>query len=463
MYKLILIFIPCLFFLENTDGQSKQDKQFIKQLDQLISERYKSIAPGCVVLVAKKGKVIYEKAFGSANLELNVPMKPEMIFRIGSITKQYTSVAILQLVEQGKIFLQDSIQKYVKDYPYKGNTITIENLLTHTSGIKGYQAINDTTPNGERRDYTPKQGVDYFKNEPLEFEPGNQFQYSNSNYYLLGYIIELVTGKSYQDYIYQNLFNAAGLTNTYYNQQEKIIPDRVTGYTKLGTTFENADYLSMTTAYAAGALMANAEDLFTWHEALYNQKLIGKEMLDKATTPFKLKNGGATGYGYGWYVNAIGGSKTIEHAGAIDGFRSNEIYLPTEDVFVATLFNCLEYKNNWIELSNSIAGLSAGKSLEAGVILNDSVLKRYIGIYKYKGKDSTINVTIKLYEKEGKLYCDLSNGTGANMVLVPQTETKFILPDVRRIPTYIDFIIENGKVTKAFWTQEDKEEFIKIE
>ncbi len=462
MYKPVLIFITCLSFLKKTDGQSKQDKLLVKQLDQLISEKYKSIAPGCVVLVARKGKVVYEKAFGSANVELNVAIKPEMIFRIGSITKQYTSVAILQLVEQGKISLQDSIQKYVKDYPHKSHTITIENLLTHTSGIKEYQAINDTTPNGERRDYSPKQGVDYFKNEPLEFEPGNQFQYSNSNYYLLGYIIELITGKSYQDYIYQNLLNAARLLNTHYNQQEKIIPGRVTGYTKLDTTLENADYLSMTTAYAAGALMANTEDLFKWHEALYNHQLIKKEMLDKATTPFKLKNGSATGYGYGWYLNEISGTKTIEHAGAIDGFRSDEIYLPAEDVFVATLFNCLEYKNNWIELSNRIAGLSAGKPLEAGVTLNDSVLKRYIGIYKYMG-DPKINVSLKIYEKERKLYCDLSNGTGANMVLVPQTETKFILPDVRRIPTYIDFIIEKGKVTKAIWYQEDKEEFIKIE
>lgn len=463
MYKLFLIFIICLAFFKDANAQSKQDKLLIKQLDQLIAEKYKSIAPGCVVLVAKKGKVIYQKAFGSANIELNVPMQPEMIFRLGSITKQYTSVAILQLLEQGKISLKDSIQKYVKDYPDKGHTITIENLLTHTSGIKEYQAINDTTPNGERKDYTPKQGVDFFKKESLVFEPGTQFQYSNSNYFLLGYIIELATGKSYQEYVNKNLFSAAGLTNTYYNQQEKIIPGRVTGYTRLDTTLENADYLSMTTAYAAGALMANVEDLFEWHEALYNGQLIKKEMLDKATTPFKLKNGNSTGYGYGWYLNEIGGSKTIEHAGAIDGFRSDEIFLPAEDVFIATVFNCLEYKNDWIELSNEVARLSAGKSLHAEVQLSDSVLKRYIGIYKYKGKDSTVNVTVKIYEKDGKLYCDLSNGTGANMLLVPQSDTKFVLPDVRRITTYVDFTIENGKVTKAIWTQENKDEFEKME
>src|SRR5450432_1221019 len=179
MHKSLLIFLAWLFFLSDIYGQNKQDKQLTKELDQLISDKYASIAPGCVVLVARKGQVVYKKAFGSANLELDVPMQPEMIFRLGSVTKQYTSVAILQLIEQGKISLQDSLQKYVKDYPSKGHTITIENLLTHTSGIKDYQAINNTTPNGERRDYTPKQGVDFFKNEPLEFEPGSQFKYSN--------------------------------------------------------------------------------------------------------------------------------------------------------------------------------------------------------------------------------------------------------------------------------------------
>ena len=461
MQKLIFISIVCVLLFKNTGAQRKMDT-LTKQLDQLISGKYKSIAPGCVVLVAKKGKIVYERAFGSANVELDVPMQTGMIFRLGSVTKQYTSVAILQLVEQGKISLQDSIQKYVKDYPYKGHAITIENLLTHTSGIKDYQAIKDTTPNSERRDYTPKQGVDFFKNEPLEFEPGIQFKYSNSNYFLLGYIIELITGQSYPEYLRQNIFVPAGLTNTYYNQQEKIIQGRVTGYTKLDSLIENADYLSMTTAYAAGALMASAEDLFKWHEALYDQKLIKKDMLGKATTPFKLQNGNMTGYGYGWYLNEISGSKTVEHAGAIDGFRSDEIYLPAEDVFVGALFNCLEYKNNWMELSNDIAAFSIGKPFQTGIQLSDAALRKYTGTYKYMG-DPKINVSLKIYEKENKLYCDLSNGTGANMLLLPQSKIKFILPDVRRITTTIEFVIENDKVTKLIWTQENKNEFEKIE
>src|SRR6478735_675123 len=131
----------------NSFGQTNQDKRLIKSLDELISEKYISIAPGCVVLIAKNGQVIYDKGFGTANIELNVQMRPEMIFRIGSITKQYTAVAILQLVEQGKISLDDSIQKFIKDFPYKGHTITIENLLTQTSGIVDYEVLDFHIPN----------------------------------------------------------------------------------------------------------------------------------------------------------------------------------------------------------------------------------------------------------------------------------------------------------------------------
>src|SRR5664279_5899 len=141
--KSILLFFISILFATSFYGQNRNDKHLIKKLDELISENYKSIAPGCAVIVTKGGQIVYKKAFGIANLELNVPMRPDMIFRIGSVSKQYTAIVILQLVEQGKIALQDSIQKYVKDFPSKGYTITIENLLTHTSGITDYQAITD--------------------------------------------------------------------------------------------------------------------------------------------------------------------------------------------------------------------------------------------------------------------------------------------------------------------------------
>src|SRR5450432_2168613 len=208
MQKHILYLIFYIFTTYFANAQISTDTVFAKSVDSLLSAQFKPEEPGCVVLIAKKGKIIYKKAFGAADLELKVAMQPYMIFRLGSITKQYTAIAILQLVEQRKISLQDSIQKFIKDFPYKGHTITIENLLTHTSGIIDYQALDTKEANEQffyRKDFEPKQVVDFFEKEPLDFIPGSKFAYSNSNYFLLGYIIEIISGQSYKEYMQQNL------------------------------------------------------------------------------------------------------------------------------------------------------------------------------------------------------------------------------------------------------------------
>ena len=234
-------------------AQAKADKQLIKDLDQLINDRYKTVAPGCVILVAKKGKVIFEKAFGTANLELNVPMKTEMIFRIGSMTKQYTAIAILQLLEQGKISLKDSIQKFIRDFPPKGYTITIENLLTHTSGIIGYDVLDFKIPNTIRIDFDTKQIIDSLAKRPLDFAPSSRYNYSNSNYLLLGYIIEQVSGKTYEDYLRENIFNPVGLSNTFYESPTSVIRNRASCYAMEGADFQNAGFISMSQVFSAGA------------------------------------------------------------------------------------------------------------------------------------------------------------------------------------------------------------------
>ncbi|HEY2726470.1 MAG TPA: serine hydrolase domain-containing protein, partial [Parafilimonas sp.] len=336
MKKFIFLFFVISHFVTNAQSDSLTQK-----LDALISSTYQSISPGCVVLVAKNDSIIYEKAFGVANIELNVPMNPEMIFRLGSITKQYTAVSILQLIEEGKISLQDSIQKFIKDFPFKGHTIMIENLLTHTSGIVDYEALDFPIPNAIRVDFPAKQIIDSLSKLPLDFTPSSQFHYSNSNYFLLAYIIEQVSGKSYQDYLTKNIFKPAGLTNTFYDSPTEIIPNRINGYAKYDGKYFNAGYISMSQAFGAGALVSNVEDMFKWHEALYNYKLIKKETLEKAFTPFTLSDGTKSSYGYGWFIKSRNDYTSIEHAGGIDGFQSDEIYFPEQNIFIATLYNSL--------------------------------------------------------------------------------------------------------------------------
>jgi CubicO group peptidase (beta-lactamase class C family) len=357
----LLIFV--ILFSVPLCSQISSGRQLSKKIDELIARSYQSIAPGCVVLVSKKDKLIYEKGFGKANIELNDLLRPEMLFRIGSITKQYTAIAILQLIEQGRILLQDSLQKFIEGFPHKGSTITIENLLTHTSGIVDYEVLDFHVPNAIRIDFPPKQIIDSLAVLPLAFIPGTQYRYSNSNYFLLGFVLEKVTGKSYKTYMKENIFTPLGLSETCYDSPEEIIKNRVFGYTKGTMGYQNAGYLSMNQVFSAGALLASARDLFKWHQALYAYKVVKKETLDKAVAPFQFSDGKLSEYGYGWFIKEFRGNKLIGHGGAIDGFRSMEAYLPEQDIFIAALFN--SDNDGFFPLFENIISLVAGRSLEA--------------------------------------------------------------------------------------------------
>lgn len=357
MHKFILCFITALLCFTHSFPQNNQIE---KKLDILLTKEFSRTQPGCVVLIAKHGQVLYEKAFGSANLELSVSMKSNMVFNVGSITKQFTAVAILQLAEENKLSLQDSLQKFIHNFPSKGSTITIENLLTHTSGIKSYEEIDHTSQNIERWDFTPEQLIDNFKNYPLNFEPGTQFSYSNSGYYLLGYIIEKISGKPYQKYIQDKIFNPLGLKCSYFDDGKTIIPKRVNGYYRDDSAFKNAEYWSPTIEYAHGGLISNAEDILKWHNALYSYKILGKEILQKATTPYKLKDGTLSEYGYGWFIRtASDGVKSIEHEGGVSGFLANEIYFPQQDIFIVILCNSQDVPIE--DLSAKVSNIILGK------------------------------------------------------------------------------------------------------
>ena len=441
MNKSLFFFIISSLLLTSSFGQSKQDRKLVKSLDELIPKRLTEIAPGCVVLVVKRDKIIYKKAFGSANTELNTPMQPNMLFRTGSMGKQYTAIAVLQFVEQGKIGLQDSIQKYIKDFPSKGYTITIENLLTNTSGIKDYLS-EISNPSKQKETYTPKDGVDYIKDEPLNFKPGSNYRYSNSNFYLLGYIIEMVTGKTFENYLKENVLDKADLKKTFYIHPEKTIPDMPQGYSKFDGKIEKATLQEVTIMYSAGALISNADDIYKWHQALYNQQLVKKETMEKATTPFKFPDGTLSEYGYGWFIKNIDGSKTIEHSGSTDGFQSDEIYLPNENVLVVTLFNCYEADMDWQLLTNDIARLAIGKPLNSELELNEDILKQYAGIYEYDAKNKLI-VTLE----NGSLFIEDTNPEARlpKVQLYAKTENEFYMKEA---PLRFEFIKDTNKVFK---------------
>ncbi|MAB50101.1 MAG: serine hydrolase [Flavobacteriaceae bacterium] len=309
-----------------------------KKIDSLITTVFKdNEGPGSVFLVAKDGKAFYRKAFGKSNIELNVNMTPLNIFQIGSMTKQFTAIAIMMLEEQGKLNVTDSISKYVPDYP-NGNKITIHHLLTHTSGIKDFTKIKSIMSIA-KKDLTPKELVNFFKNEPVDFQPGEKFEYNNSGYVVLGYIIELVSGQTYEDFIEKNIFEKLGMNNSRYASDREIVKNRAYGYHNKGE-LTNKMYVSLSIPYASGSLMSSVDDMLKWQNAIKKNGLVSQSTTEKVFRKYTLNNGEPFTYGYGWHLKDIEGIPTREHGGSIFGFKSMAVYVPDLDIYVVGFSNC---------------------------------------------------------------------------------------------------------------------------
>lgn len=444
MIKSLCFFLVSVLLLTSSFGQSKQDKKLSKSLDELIPKRLTEIAPGCVVLVAKNDKIIYRKAFGLSCIETQIPMQTDMLFRIGSMTKQFTAITILQLIEEGKISLKDSVQKYIKDFPSKGYTITIENLLTQTSGIKDYLS-EISNPSKQKETYTSKDGVDYIKDAPLNFKPGSNYRYSNSNYYLLGYIIEMVTGETYEKYLQENVLDKADLKNTFYIGAKNNISNIAQGYSNIDGKIEKATLQPVDMLYSAGGLISNVDDIYKWHEALYNYELVKKETLTKATAPYKFPDNTFSQYAYGWFIKDLDGSKTVEHSGSTDGFQSDEIYIPDDNVFVVALYNCYEADMNWLLLTNDIARVAIGKPINKNVNVKETILKSYVGTYEVTLNN--INHKLIVTFENGELSIEAANPEDRlpKVQLFAKSENEFY---IKEAPLKFEFVKDANNTFK---------------
>lgn len=410
-----LLFVA-IVFLCNVSVNAQNLEQ---QVDELLKAQYPSDGPGVSFLIAKDGKPIYKKAFGMADLELNAPMTTSNVFEIGSITKQFTAVAILILEEQGKLKVEDDMTKYLPDYPTKGKKITIHNLLNHTSGIKSYTSMSNFIENA-RTDMTPKVLIDVFKDEPMDFEPGEKFLYNNSGYILLGYIIEVVSGQTYEEFIEKNIFEKLGMDHSFYGHMDEIIPKRASGYSEKQDGYANANYLSLTLPYAAGSLMSTTGDLLKWQNALNTNKLLKKSSYEKAIHGSTLNNGEQITYGYGLEETDINGSPSIQHGGGIFGYTTMGIYFPKENIFVSGLTNC-DCKNI-TAITTKIAAIAIGKPFpdkKNAIELTEAELEKWVGTYEF---DDNLFRYVTL--EGGQLYSQREGST--KLEIYPMSKNKFI-------------------------------------
>lgn len=416
-----LLKLPCLsiFILLVTfhivNGQTKTD-----QLDELLNLYAEYGQFNGSVLVAEKGEVIYKKGFGMANMEWDIPNQPNTKHRLGSITKQFTSMLIIQLVEQGKLKLDVPIITYLPDYPKpNGEKITIHHLLTHNSGIPNYTSFPNFLKNKSRDPYSPEEFVKVFADSTLDFTPGEKFSYSNSGYFLLGVIIEKVTGKSYEEVLQENILVPLKMKDTGYDHYNVILKNRASGYERNGSSYINANYLDMSIPYAAGSLYSTVEDLYLWDRALYTEQILSKKYNDLLFTPYISAFG--SHYGYGWVLGKAPIGKTndslnvIAHGGGINGFNTLITRIPFDNNLIVLLNNTGGAPLN--EMSNAISGILYNKpydlpkiSLAYSLLKNIKELGITEALVKFNENKSTENYALRESEMNNVGYELLQSG-----------------------------------------------------
>ena len=384
------------------------------------------------ILVAQKGQVLLDEGYGFANLEWQIPNSSMTKFRLGSLTKQFTAVAILLLEEQGKLKITDLLNQYIPDAPSAWNEVTIFHLLNHTSGIPNYTKFPDFAAFASSAK-TPEQQIAYFRDKPLKFEPGSDFEYNNSAYVLLGYLIEKLSGQSYQDFIAQNIFKPLEMNDSGYDSHSEILLHRASGYEITPNGLRNTGYLDMSIPYAAGSLYSTTQDLLRWHEKLFGGKVISLQSLNKMIQPFK------NTYGLGVSILSLDGRKAITHGGGISGFNTFMIYFPEDKLTIIVLANLIAFGFVPQSIGLNIAELVYNKSVtppseRKEMVLLPEALTKFIGSYTitpvniyYKTQTSTLVI----YVENDHLAAQIENQS--KVQLFPGSETKFFskIPDVQ--------------------------------
>ena len=383
------------------------------------------------VLVARGGEILLSKGYGMANLEWDIPNSPSTKFRLGSVTKQFTAASILLLEERGKLKVGDPVKKYMPDAPAAWDKVTIFHLLTHTSGIPSFTSFPDYSQT-EPFPTTPEKLVARFRDKPLDFQPGEKWDYSNSGYVLLGYLIEKISGQSYEAFVKENIFTPLGMRDSGNDSNSAIIPHRASGYTPSSSGPVNAGFIHMSIPFSAGALYSTTEDLLRWERGLFEGKVLSAASLQKMTTPFK------NDYAFALSVRTpTGGHKVIDHGGGIEGFNTHLAYYPEDKLTIVVLGNL---NGPASDIAGKLGAVALGQPVQLTserkeITLPAAKLAGYVGTYELA---PGINLMITL---EGNQLMTQLTGQG-KLPVFPQSETLFFLK-------VVDAQLEFGKDEKG--------------
>jgi D-alanyl-D-alanine carboxypeptidase len=389
--------------------------------DAAIASIYQATSPGATFIVTKDGKTVYQGATGLASVAQQQALKADDVMRIGSVTKQFTAVAILMLMEEGKLKLTDTVTTHLPDYPVTGKDITIAHLLTHTSGIPSYTDKPGYMQNSNYQ-ISVTDLMAKFKDAPLSFPTGTRWSYNNSAYVLLGAIIEKISGQSYGAFLAKRIFIPLNMKDTAVEGMERSGRQRIAGYQLSSGMVIPAPAIDASHAYAAGAMVSTTADLARWGAALQGGKFLKPETWKAALTAFRLKDGSSTDYGYGWFLEKLAGVDTAEHGGGINGFHTYQLWLPSERVFVAVLSNFMEPQGKHVATAKRLAAIAIGKPFPIlkAVKVDDATLQQHVGVYRINDQTNRI---ISL--RDGTLYMQRTGG--AESALIPASPTLYFV------------------------------------
>ncbi len=439
--KFLTLFFVLIFGLTTSSYAQDTTAKFDEYLTALTKQNRFTGS----VLVARDGKILFSKGYGMANMEFDIPNTPNTKFRLGSITKQFTATSILLLQERGKLSVKDPICKYIENCPKTWEPVTIHHLLTHTSGIPSYTDVK--SPEEFRvmslQRVTPAGFVDSFKSKPLEFAVGEKMKYDNSGYFILGHIVEKISGQSYEAFVQENIFKPLKLENTGYDTHEKILKLRATGYSEAGGKTVNSEYLDMSVPYAAGSLYSTVGDLFAWDEALFSDKLLSEKSRIAMMTPDK------NNYAYGLIINKLNNRTQVLHGGGINGFSTVLMRLPEEKITIAVLRNADFGASNPGKISQDLAAILLGDKYE--IPSAKTVAKVDPKIYDaYVGQYQLAPNFLMTVSREGDRLMVQPTGQSKSEIF-PESETTFFPKEIEASLTFVKD--EKGNVTQLILHQ----------
>lgn len=424
-------------------------KSQISRLDSLFTSWDKTNSPGCILGVIKDGKFIYQRGYGMANLEHGIAISPYTVFDIGSTSKQFTAAAIILLQQQGKLSLDDVVQKYIPELPNYGKPITIRQLLNHTSGLRDYNVLLVLSGKQEEQVTTKKDALDIIiKQKALNFNPGEDWDYSNTGFFLASVIVERISGQTMKAFAEQNIFGPLGMKNTFFlDNHTTIVPYRATGY----ATSETGDfeiYMSNWEQTGDGAVQTNSNDLLLWDKNFYDPKVGGPDLLKHLTTTGALNNGDKLNYALGLFKEDFQGLEIVHHNGAWAGYRAEMIRFPQENISVVCLSNLASF--NPSVLSREVAkiflfdkfktNLESKNAIAPVKALDQALLQSYIGSFRSEFNDLLRQIS----EENGTLYYIRNPSNKSELIYQGNDEFR-----MRENGTIVKFIRDGNNIVSA--------------